>query len=134
MDGVPLLQDYLIRTARRLPDKVALVSQKQRLTYSELEARTNALSNALVRRGLERGDRAIVFADNTIETAISFWAILKANGVVSIVHPSTKAERLAYLLNDCRASVLITHGHLTPTFAVTAARSPHLKSIVIAGG
>jgi len=68
-----LLHDYLIDSARRLPDKVALVCQQQRLTYAEIDARSNALAHALVRRGVARGDRIVVFADNTVETVVSFW-------------------------------------------------------------
>ena len=54
----------------------------------------------------------IVFADNTVETVVAFWAVLKANAVVSIVNPLTKGDKLAYLLNDCRPAALITDEHL----------------------
>ncbi|HVY49726.1 MAG TPA: AMP-binding protein [Minicystis sp.] len=133
-DAVPQLHDYLIHAARRLPDKVALVCQKQRVTYAELDARSNALAHALVRRGVARGDRVVVFADNTVETVVSFWAVLKANAVVSIVNPLTKADKLAYLLNDCRAACLVTDGHLTPVFADAARKSPHLRAVIVSGG
>src|SRR5512140_566865 len=99
--AVPLLHDYLHGAARRLPEKIALVCQKQRLTYAELDARSNALAHALVGLGVERGDRVVSFADNTVETVVAFWAVLKANAVVSIVNPLTKADKLAYLLDDC---------------------------------
>ena len=132
--AVPQLHDYLLESARRLPEKVALVCQKQRLSYAEIDARSNALANALVRRGVERGDRVVVFADNTVEAVVSFWAILKANGVVSIVNPLTKADKLIYLLNDCRAKALITDGHLTPVFSEAARGSAHLRSVIVSGG
>jgi amino acid adenylation domain-containing protein len=133
MNAVPQLHDYLIESARRLPEKVALVCQRQRFTYAEIDARSNALAHALVRRGIARGDRVIIFAYNTVETVISFWAVLKANAVVSIVSPLTRAEKLAYLLNDCRARALIADGHLTPIFAPAARRSPHLEAVIVSG-
>src|SRR3954470_18734654 len=133
MNAIPLLHDFLIESARRLPDKVALVCQKQRLTYAEIDRRSNALAHALVRRGVERGDRVVVFADNTVETVVSFWGVLKANAVVSIVNPLTKADKLAYLLNDCRATALISDGHLTPVWADAARKSPHLGAVVVSG-
>jgi len=132
-NGVPLLHDYLMDSARRLPDKIALVCQRQRLSYAEIDARSNALAHALVRRGVERGDRVVVFADNTVETVVSFWATLKANAVITIVNPLTKADKLAYLLGDCRAVALISDGHITPIFAEAAAQSPHLKTVIISG-
>jgi amino acid adenylation domain-containing protein len=128
-----LLHDYLHQSARRLPDKIALVHQGERLTYAEIEARSSALAHALIQRGVRRGDRVVVFAHNTVETVVSFWAILKANAVVSIVSPLTKSAKLAYLLNDCRASALITDGQLTPVFAPAAAASPHLSAILVSG-
>ena len=111
-----MLHDYL-----KASDKVALVCAGQRLTYRELDARSNALANSLVAGGVERGDRVIVFADNTVETVVSFWAVLKANAVVSIVNPLTKADKLAYLLNDCRPTALITDKHLERVFSQPAA-------------
>jgi amino acid adenylation domain-containing protein len=131
--AVPLLHDYLIGSAGRLPDKVALVCKQDRVTYAELDARSNALAHALSRRGVSRGDRVIIFADNTVETAVAFWAVLKANGVVSLVNPLTKADKLAYLLNDCRATALMTDAHLAGVFSVAAARSPHLRAVVVSG-
>ncbi len=131
--AIPLLHDYLIGSARRLPDKVALVCKDERLSYAELDARSNALATALVARGVVPGDRVVVFADNTVETAISFWAVLKANGVVSIVNPLTKAGKLAYLLSDCRAKALISDAHLAKVFSEAAPQSAHLTTLVVTG-
>jgi amino acid adenylation domain-containing protein len=132
-DGTPLLHDVLLDSARRLPDKVALVCKNQRLSYSEIDARSNALAHALCARRVQRGDRVVIFADNTVETVVAFWAVLKASAVASVVNPLTKADKLAYLLNDCRASALVTDGHLTPTFAAAASRSAHLHTVVVSG-
>jgi amino acid adenylation domain-containing protein len=131
--AVPLLHDLLADTARRLPGKEALTCRKTRVTYAELDARSNALAHALAARGVKRGDRVIVFADNTVETAVSFWGVLKANAVVSVVNPLTKADKLAWLLEDCRASALITDAHLTPVWADAARRSPHLGAVLVSG-
>ena len=95
--SVPLLQDYLEHSARRLPDKVALVCGQKRLTYSEIDRAANALARTLIERGVTRGDRVIVFGDNTVDTVVAFWAVLKANAVVSIVNPLTKADKLGVL-------------------------------------
>ncbi len=128
-----MLHDYLIESARRAPDKVALVCGSERLTYAELDARSNALAHRLAADGVERGDRVIVFADNTVETVIAFWAVLKANAVVSIVNPLTKSDKLAYLLNDCRPSALISEPRLEPVFRAPARACPYLKSVIVGG-
>jgi amino acid adenylation domain-containing protein len=131
--GIPLLHDYLTDSAARLPDKIALVCQSHRVSYAELEARSNALAHALVARGVQRGDRVMVFADNTVETVVSFWATLKANAVISIVNPLTKTDKLEYLLNDCRATALISDAHIARVFTPAAAKSKHLKTTIVSG-
>lgn len=131
--AVPLLHDHLANSARRLPDKIALVCQGHRLSYSELDARANALANALVRRGVQRGDRVMVFLDNSVEAAVAFWAVLKANAVVSMVHPHTKSDKLSYMLDDCRATALLTDAHLAPVFTDAARRSRHLETVIVSG-
>ena len=123
-----MLHDYL-----KASDKIALVCAGQRLSYREIDGRSTALANSLVAGGVERGDRVIVFADNTVETVISFWAVLKANAVVSIVNPLTKSDKLAYLLNDCRPTALITDQHLERVYAAAAGACKHLKQIIVAG-
>jgi amino acid adenylation domain-containing protein len=133
MNPVPLVQDLLVEAARRLPEKVALVANGERLTYAEIDARSNALAHALVRRGVQQRDRVLVFAENGPATAIAFWGVLKANAVVSIVHPSTKADKLAYLLNDCGAAALIADAQLAPVFSGAVARARSLRATIAIG-
>ena len=123
-----MLHDYL-----KPSEKIALVCAGQRLTHREIDERSNALANSLVAGGVERGDRVIVFADNTVETVISFWAVLKANAVVSIVNPLTKGDKLAYLLNDCRPTAFITDRHLARIYQAPVQACPHLKQVVVSG-
>lgn len=130
---VPLLHDYLMQSARELPDKIALVCMKQRLTYAEIDTRSNALAHSLIAAGVERGDRVVIFADNTIETVISFWAILKANAVVSIINPLTKSDKFSYFLNDCRPTALITDAHVYSVFGDPARACSHLRRIIVSG-
>ncbi len=130
---VPLLQDYLLHPARELSDKIALVCMKQRVSYGELDARSNALANTLVSSGVKRGDRVVIFADNTVETVVSFWAVLKANAVASIVNPLTKSDKLSYLLEDCRPAALITDGHIHFVFAEPARNCSHLRCVIVSG-
>ncbi|MDE2418797.1 MAG: AMP-binding protein [Burkholderiales bacterium] len=115
------------------PEKVALVYKKHRVTYAELNARSNALANTLVASGVQRGDRVVIFSDNSVETVVAFWATLKANAVASIVNPLTKADKLSYLLNDCRPSALIADQHLCEVFAIPAKDCPYLKLVIVSG-
>ena len=131
-NAIPQLQDYLTVAAERFPEKVALVCGARRVSYRELEESSHALARGMAARGVVRGDRVIVFADNTVETVVAFWATLKANAVAVLVNPLTKADRLSYLLADCRPTALITDGHLEGVWKGVVG-TPHLKTLVVSG-
>ncbi|RWL48610.1 MAG: AMP-dependent synthetase [Mesorhizobium sp.] len=131
--AIPLLHDYLIHSTGRLGDKVALVCNRQRFTYAEIDERSNGIARCLVTAGVQRGDRVMIFADNTMETVVSFWAVLKANAVVCIVNPLTKSDKLNYLLNDCRPAALITDQHLRSVFSEPAHNCGSLQKVIVSG-
>ena len=104
-----LVHDWLSRSARRFPDKTALVCDKQRWTYKAIDKRTTHLANALMDAGVRRQDRVVVLLDNSAETVISLYGILKAGGVFVILAGSIKGAKLRYILKNSDATVLITH-------------------------
>lgn len=132
--AVPLVQDFLSDSARRHPDREALVCQGQRVTYGELEARSNALAAHLAAAGVARGDRVMAYADNSVETVVSFWAALKADAVITIVNPLTKPDKLRYLLRDCRPAAVVTEAHLQRNWLEPVAQAQSLRTVVVAGG
>jgi amino acid adenylation domain-containing protein len=105
-----LVQDFLTGSAARFPEKVALVCGGRHLTYAELDAMSNRLANALIQGGVRRGDRVALHLPNSVEAVVGIFATLKAGAVFVILNPLVKAEKLAYILNDCRARALIRQG------------------------
>ncbi|WP_342731476.1 AMP-binding protein [Bradyrhizobium sp. B117] len=132
-DPVPLLHDYLVHSTRRNGAKVALVCDGQRVTYDQLEARSNSVAHHLVEAGVGRGDRVVIFADNTVEAAVSFWAVLKANAIVCLINPLTKRDKLCYLLDDCQPAALIAQARLYETFHQPANHCPSLHRVIVSG-
>ena len=129
-----LVQRFLEDSARQYPAKTALVCGGQRLTYQEIEAAANRLAHALQALGLQRGDRVVIFLDNSPEVAISIFAALKAGGVFVIVNPTAKIDKLAYILNNCRARVVITQASKVRPLTEEQPPLPHLSAIVVARG
>src|SRR5678815_107393 len=126
------LEDYLRQTARRLPDKTALVAGEERLSYRDLDDRSDRLARALASRGVRRGDRVVVYADNSPETVVAVFATLKAGAVFSVVNPTTKLEKLAYILNNCRAAAVVTQQRLLPVAAQAIAHAPAVLTTIVA--
>lgn len=100
------LVDYLIFSAEKYPNKMALKFGEEKLTYFEINKRTDLLANRLCEMGLQRGDRIISCLDNRVEAILVFWAALKANAVISIVHPGIARQKLIYIIQDAGAKIL----------------------------
>jgi amino acid adenylation domain-containing protein len=107
MEVTVLVQDFLQQNAERLPNKVALICGDKRLTYAEIEARANRLANSMIDHGVKRGDRVVIYMSNSVEVVVSIFATLKAGGVFVVVNPTTKSEKLTYILNNCSATALV---------------------------
>lgn len=127
------LETFLEQSARRLPHKTALVFGEQRLTYEEVESRCNRLAHALIAAGVERGERVAIYLDNTIEAVVSVFAVLKAGAVFVMVNPTTKAEKLTWILNNCQAKALVA-----PAFKLAGLdhcwhETPYLANIFFTG-
>ncbi len=104
----------LEQAAQRAPDKVALVAQDRRVTYGELDARANRIAHALRARGVKRGDRVVIFGENSVDAAVCLWGALKADAAFVMVSGQMRAEKLAYVLADCGAAALIADAIVAP--------------------
>jgi len=107
-----LLHHFLDDTVQRVAARIALCCDGRRYTYGEIVARVDHLARFLQARGVRRGDRVALFLDNGVELVAGIYATLRIGAIFVPVNPLTKAEKLAYLLNDTRASVLVTHAAL----------------------
>ncbi len=94
--------------AERKPDRVALVFRDRRFTYAELNARANRLANFLRERGVGRGVRVGLSMDRSDDMILGFLSILKAGGAFVPLHPEQPKSRLAYLIDETRAPIVLT--------------------------
>ncbi|HEV3185984.1 MAG TPA: AMP-binding protein [Xanthobacteraceae bacterium] len=127
------VEQFLKDSARRFGDKVALVAGGARLTYRDLDRASDRLAGALTARGIARGDRVVIFMDNCREAVIAIFAALKAGAVFSPINPSTKADKLAYVINNCRARALITQDKLRAAANAALAEAPSIALVLVAG-
>ncbi len=104
-----LVHEWLSRSARRYPTKTAVICGKQRWTYEQIDLASDRLASALLYKGIRPQDRVVIFLDNSIETIISIYGILKAGGVFVVLTGSMKADKLRYIINNADARIVITH-------------------------
>ncbi|RWM89196.1 MAG: AMP-dependent synthetase [Mesorhizobium sp.] len=108
------IEHFLAARAAAHPAKTALITTHKRLRYEELDDLSSRLAAALFANGVRRDDRVVVFMDNCWEAAVSIFAVLKAGATFSPINPSTKADKLAYIIGDCDAAAILTQAKLMP--------------------
>jgi acyl-CoA synthetase (AMP-forming)/AMP-acid ligase II len=95
--------------ATRFPDKPAIImGSGQRLTYRELNDRSDALAQQLYDTGLRFGDQIAILMENRIEFPIAVWAAQRCGLVATPINWHLAAAEAAYVINDCGARVVIT--------------------------
>jgi len=123
---------HLLRdSARRCPEKEALVHGNQRLTYREVARRTAGLATSLRKKGLKRGDRAGIYLDASVPQVISIFGISQAEGVYVPINALLHAEQLVHIANDCGMRVLITTPAKLATLTAVLDSIPSLEFLVV---
>ncbi|MFF5500202.1 amino acid adenylation domain-containing protein, partial [Streptomyces aquilus] len=98
-----LFQGWVART----PDADALCSEDQTLSYAELDARAAALARGLVARGVGRESRVGLCFPRGIEAIIAILAVWKAGGAYVPLDPAYPSDRLAYMVADSGAELVL---------------------------
>ncbi|WP_224247833.1 non-ribosomal peptide synthetase/type I polyketide synthase [Hyalangium gracile] len=99
---------------RRAPEAVALVFGDRQLTYRELDRRAQRIARELRQRGVRTEDRVGLFTQRSPETIIAMLGILQAGGAYVPLDPELPPERLAWMIEDAQARVLVTVGAPPP--------------------
>jgi long-chain acyl-CoA synthetase len=128
-----LLHQFLESSIAQRPEKIALICDSRSYTYAQIGAMATQLAADLQHRGVQRGDRVALFLDNSIELVVGVFAALKAGAVFMPINPLTKTDKLAYMLNDARATALITHAALSSAYTGALAQNESVRCCVVAG-
>ncbi len=94
------------------PDAVALVFEDQALSFRDLDERANRLAHVLVERGVRPDARVGLCMHRGPDLVVGLLAVLKAGGGYVPLDPAFPAERLAYVLQDAAAQVLLSSAEL----------------------
>jgi amino acid adenylation domain-containing protein/non-ribosomal peptide synthase protein (TIGR01720 family) len=102
------IPDLFAMEAERRPRAPAIIRGEERVSYGALERRANRIARLLIRNGVGPETIVAVMDDRTPELFVWLVAIVKAGGAYLPIEPTLPAERIAYLLTDSRAHVLLT--------------------------
>jgi len=99
----------LVASAERHPQRAAIDYYGSTLSYAELKRQIDALAGYLQQRlGVRRGDRVLLYAQNSPQFIIAYYAILRADAVVVPVNPMNRTEELRHYVADSDAAVAIS--------------------------
>ncbi|UYZ12536.1 long-chain fatty acid--CoA ligase [Brevibacillus sp. WF146] len=126
---VPLTH-FLEQAAAEFPDHPALYFMGRRITYRELLAMSYQFANALIKRGVKKGDRVAVMLPNSPQAVIGYYGSLMAGATVVMTNPLYTERELIHQLNDSGAETIITLDLLYSRVAAVKASTP-LKRLMI---
>ena len=98
----------LAESARRYPDKVAIVMGDTRLTYAQVWQMARRYAAVLRDQGVGPGSRVGLLLPNIPHFAFAYYGVLALGGVVVPVHALLKADEIAYTLEDSQCVALVT--------------------------
>ncbi|MGF1938165.1 MAG: non-ribosomal peptide synthetase [Nostoc sp. ChiQUE02] len=96
----------------KTPDAIAVKFADKHLTYNELNCRANQLANYLQTCGVQPDVLVAICVERSLEMVVGLLGILKAGGAYVPLDPEYPQERIAYMLDDCQAPVLLTQSNL----------------------
>jgi len=110
-----LIHRFLIDSAKRYPDRPAVIHQQKLMTYSRLNDFSDVFAGRLVSENVKKGDRVALFLDNSGDYVIAYFGILKAGAVVVALNSQLVPRELASLIIDCTPKTIVTdskHGRI----------------------
>lgn len=114
--------DMLERLRYSFPDKEALVGwggayahpDNARLTYLEADNKANQMANALLQKGLTKGDKVLLFCDNSVEAFLAKMAVAKAGMVAVPMNTMIAPDVISYLVNHVEPKMFIVDAEHWP--------------------
>ncbi len=102
------LPDIFAERVRLTPEKPAVLSGDELLTYAELNKRANRLAHRLLAEGVTAESRVGLLLDRSVHALVSILAVLKAGGVYVPLHAAYPEDRVRFVLADVGAELLLT--------------------------
>ncbi len=115
------LHEIFKREVLRSPDAIALVFGSQSMTYAELDRRYDQLAAHLIHLGIQTEDFVAIYLERSFEMIIGIFGILKAGAAYVPIDVDYPRDRMAFMVEDSQAKVILTQSHLKENLPKTKA-------------
>ncbi|WP_339801540.1 amino acid adenylation domain-containing protein [Paenibacillus sp. FSL R5-0744] len=122
------IQQLFEEQVERTPEAIAVVSEKEQVSYRELNLRANRLAHVLRARGVKRDEIIGLMVERTPEMIVGILGILKSGAAYVPLDPAYPEERITYMLADSGAHILLTQDSLEEQ--VTSLKKNYAGSIL----
>lgn len=103
------IHDLFEAQAEKTPDAYAVVYKDLSITYKELNEKTNSVARVLRNMGVNRDTIVALVTERSIEMIIGILSILKAGGAYLPIDPTYPVDRVNFMLDDSKATILVTN-------------------------
>ena len=103
----------------KTPDRIAITYEEQQISYRILNQRVNQLAHYLVKQGVSLETKVAISTPRGPELIIGLLAILKSGGTYVPIDPEYPTERIYYMLEDSKASILLTTKEIRDSFELS---------------
>ncbi|WP_165856418.1 long-chain fatty acid--CoA ligase [Marinobacter sp. JSM 1782161] len=117
--------------ALRYPDHPAIIFYDRVMTYRQLLEEVEALAGYLQAQGVNKGDRVLLYMQNSPQYVVGYYAILRADAAVIPVNPMNRAAELEHYISDTDATVCLAGQELAGFIAPLVGKT-HLETVVVA--
>ncbi len=124
------IKQALGETASEIPRKEAIVLGAQRITYGELDAASNRVANAFLKRGMKKGTHVAIFMSHSPKWVINYFGVIKGGGIAVLLNTALKAPEIDSLLRDSDSEILITEKKFSRMLSSVLPHIPLLKQVI----
>lgn len=118
------LGELLWRSARRVPDKLALAYGERRWTYAALDEAVNRVANALLARGVSKGERIALLSHNNDAFVLIHFAAARIGAILVPINFMLKGSEVAYILEHSAAVALVAEDRMVSVAEEALAMAP----------
>lgn len=111
------IHELIIAQAHQKPQATALIFGNEKVTYEELENKSNQIASYLLAKGVKKKDIVGLCLERSTNMIIALLGILKAGAAYLPLDPEYPAERISYILDNAFAKALLTHKNYAINFS-----------------
>lgn len=127
------LLPHLLSQSRTLnPEQIAVTDGTRKVSYADLDDLSNRFAHLLHAAGVRRGDRVGLYLDKSAEAVAALFGIMKLGATYVPLDPAAPVQRIAYMVNNCAMSAVISSSAKMPALQEQLAASDTVPAAILA--